>query len=264
MNLRKKYTPQLYIIVLPYIILTTILLYFYNIDWLFVGILMFLFGILGNGIGGHRLIAHKQFNPANWVRQVLYSLCTLAAFAPIWYWNAQHIHHHKFSDTLIDIHSPKYTSIWNSFFGWALQQKYIRVVARTEKVAIFTGLNDHNMKFYTTWNYKLIWGFIVVTGVLIPDLLLAYFIYYWIEIVRLGLITSVSHMDNIPFNYRNFNTIDDSKNNLILGYITFGFAWHNNHHANPNNLDTQVKWWEFDLEAKFAKLLNGLPGKRTG
>mgnify|MGYP003705132377 CR=1 FL=1 len=94
-----------------------------------------------------------------------------------------------------------------------------------------------------------------------PALLLSYLIYYWIEVVRLGLITSVAHL-NIPFSYRNFDTDDRSQNNLLLGYLTFGFGWHNNHHANPRDLDTQVRWWEFDLEAKIAKLINLIPGKR--
>ena len=54
----------------------------------------------------------------------------------------------------------------------------------------------------------------------------------------------------------------NSRNNVILGHLTFGLGWHNNHHANPRQLDNQIRWWEFDLEANIAKLLNLLPGKR--
>lgn len=259
--IKKTYTPQLTIICVPYIIITLFLLLNYSINWIFVLIFMFLFGIIGNGIVGHRLISHRQFLPARWLYPILYLLCTLAAFAPVWYWRAQHWHHHKFSDDKIDVHSPHTQRFWDSFFGWALKQKFIKVVLKTEKAALRESLNNPLMKFFHNYNYTLIYIFIISLGLFSPELLLSYFIFYWIEIVRLGLITSLAHID-LPFSYRNFETTDKSYNNLILGYITFGFGWHNNHHAKPMSLDTQVKWWEYDLEAKVAKLITLIPGSR--
>lgn len=260
-KIKAKYTPQVTHVVIPYVLLTGVLSIFYSTNWIAVAVFMLMFGIIGNGVAGHRLIAHRQFSPADWVRSVLYLLCTLAAFAPTWYWRAQHWHHHKYADKEVDVHSPEHAGLWDSFFGWALKQKYVRTVLKTEKASLRESLNDPELKFYLDHNYKVIWAFLIVLGVVSPALLLSYFVYYWIEVIRLGTITSLAHMD-VPFSYRNFETKDASKNNLLLGYLTFGFGWHNNHHAHPKLLDTQIKWWEFDLEAKIAKLINAIPGKR--
>lgn len=259
--IKKTYTPQVYYIVVPFIIMTVFLSFSQQINWLAVGLFMLVLGIIGNGVSGHRLIAHRQFNPANWVRPVLYFLCTLAAFAPVWYWRAQHWHHHKFSDKEVDVHSPHTKSFWDSFFGWALKNKYIKTVVKTERASLKESLEDSGIKFYNKYNYQVIWCFIGILGFVSLELLFAYLIFYWIEIARLGLITSLAHI-NMPFSYRNYDTDDKSYNNAILGYLTFGFGWHNNHHARPMSLDTQLKWWEFDFEAKIAKLINLIPGNR--
>ena len=155
-----------------------------------------------------------------------------------------------------------FISIWIIItFLLYLTYKYIKTVVRTEKASLKESLEDKNMRFYNKYNYHIIWLFVLVTGVLSLDLLLSYLIFYWIEILRLGLITSLAHTD-APFSYRNYDTDDKSYNNILLGYLTFGFGWHNNHHAKPMSLDNQVKWWEFDLEAKIAKMINLIPGTR--
>jgi stearoyl-CoA desaturase (delta-9 desaturase) len=50
--------------------------------------------------------------------------------------------------------------------------------------------------------------------------------------------------------YRNFNTADHSFNNLIMGFLTWGQGWHNNHHHAPGSYDfgrgVSSKWWEID------------------
>jgi stearoyl-CoA desaturase (delta-9 desaturase) len=55
--------------------------------------------------------------------------------------------------------------------------------------------------------------------------------------------------------YRNFDTVDDSHNMLLLGYVSFGEGWHNNHHADPKNSNYGVKWWELDFAHFLIKLI---------
>jgi stearoyl-CoA desaturase (delta-9 desaturase) len=52
---------------------------------------------------------------------------------------------------------------------------------------------------------------------------------------------------NHKYGYRNIKTSDNSVNNIILGYLSSGEGWHNNHHATPSNPKFGKKWWEFDL-----------------
>jgi hypothetical protein len=47
--------------------------------------------------------------------------------------------------------------------------------------------------------------------------------------------------------YRNFATKDQSKNNLLIGLISNGEGYHNNHHAQPRSASHGMRWWEFDV-----------------
>jgi stearoyl-CoA desaturase (delta-9 desaturase) len=48
------------------------------------------------------------------------------------------------------------------------------------------------------------------------------------------------------YGYKNFDTTDESHNNIIMSIFTFGESWHNNHHANARDWQQSVKWWELD------------------
>jgi stearoyl-CoA desaturase (delta-9 desaturase) len=59
--------------------------------------------------------------------------------------------------------------------------------------------------------------------------------------------------------YRNFNTTDNSQNNMIFGYLAWGQGWHNNHHHAPSSYDfgksVSNKWWEWDPCSIFKPFL---------
>jgi stearoyl-CoA desaturase (delta-9 desaturase) len=61
------------------------------------------------------------------------------------------------------------------------------------------------------------------------------------------------------FGYRNFDTNDNSQNNIPLAYLTWGQGWHNNHHKSPASYDfgkaVSGKWWEFDMCRLFLPFL---------
>jgi stearoyl-CoA desaturase (delta-9 desaturase) len=44
-------------------------------------------------------------------------------------------------------------------------------------------------------------------------------------------VNSVTHL----WGYRNYETPNDSRNNPIIGLLTGGEGWHNNHHADPTS-----------------------------
>ncbi|MGH8485979.1 MAG: fatty acid desaturase [Pseudomonas sp.] len=46
---------------------------------------------------------------------------------------------------------------------------------------------------------------------------------------------------------RDFDTDDQSRNNLFLSIITLGEGWHNNHHFFPGTVRQGFRWWEVDL-----------------
>ena len=46
--------------------------------------------------------------------------------------------------------------------------------------------------------------------------------------------------------YRNNGTNNSSRNNPIVGFLSNGEGWHNNHHAAPHSARFGYRWWELD------------------
>ena len=47
--------------------------------------------------------------------------------------------------------------------------------------------------------------------------------------------------------YQNYETGDNSRNNILVGLWSNGEGWHNNHHADQRAAAHGHKWWEFDV-----------------
>jgi len=56
-------------------------------------------------------------------------------------------------------------------------------------------------------------------------------------------VNSVTHL----WGYRNYDTDENSRNNVFVGLWSNGEGWHNNHHAQPRAAAHGHKWWEFDV-----------------
>jgi stearoyl-CoA desaturase (delta-9 desaturase) len=55
-------------------------------------------------------------------------------------------------------------------------------------------------------------------------------------------INSLCHM----FGRRKYRCDDDSRNNLLCGFLAQGEGWHNNHHAFPTSARHGLEWWQLD------------------
>jgi fatty-acid desaturase len=64
-------------------------------------------------------------------------------------------------------------------------------------------------------------------------------------------VNSFTHL----WGYRNFETHDDSKNNWVVGLISNGEGWHNNHHSEPRSAAHGKRWWEHDISYTTIRLL---------
>src|SRR5215210_6984996 len=56
-------------------------------------------------------------------------------------------------------------------------------------------------------------------------------------------VNSITHL----WGYRNYETDENSRNNVFVGLISNGEGWHNNHLAQPRAASHGHKWWEFDV-----------------
>ncbi len=208
------------------------------------------FGITG---GYHRYFSHKAFKTS---RAVQFGLAFLgnssAQMGPLW-WAAHHRHHHRSSDTAQDIHSPIQDGFFWSHMGWIISAKYMKTETHLiEDFARFPELRFLDRYHWfaplclaiavfglghlcsivwpssqiTSWQF-LFWGFFLSTALL-------YHLTFSIN--------SLMHL----FGSRRFETADDSRNNPVLGVLTLGEGWHNNHHRYPQSARNGFYWWEFD------------------
>lgn len=242
----------------------------FNILYVLLGIAsLFVFGFsyavlalwlvfaFGNGTIGHRYFAHNQFKVGAIKHWVFSFWCTISAYSPIVYWQVQHRHHHRHSDDADDIHSPR-NGLFMSLVAWPFSKQRIESVFkdRASTVNYARCMKDTAVKFTSEYFILINVIFLATLTFINIELLGAASIAFLLEHVRLGLINSLTHLDNIPGNYRNHDTKDRSHNNLFLGFLTLGFGWHNNHHNDATKLILTERFWEIDLEGYLGKLLS--------
>lgn len=218
----------------------------------------FVFAV-GNGTIGHRYFAHNNFKVSLIAHWIMALWSTLSAYSPVIYWQVQHRHHHRHTDTDQDIHSPTNGRLM-SMIGWVFSQSRIESVYkdRSSRVIHAHESRDPAVRLTSQYFVGINVCFLVLLALIDRELALAAASAFVLEHLRLGLVNLVCHWPGFPGNYRNHDTADLSQNNIVLGILTLGFGWHNNHHADAGQLDLQQRWWEIDIEAQIGKLLSKL------
>jgi stearoyl-CoA desaturase (delta-9 desaturase) len=232
-----------------------------GLAWAVAG--LYLFGTLGINVGFHRLLTHRSFACAAWLEKTLTLLGVCCWRGTPLNWVAVHRMHHQHSDEASDPHSPKASFFW-SHMGWFLvidpalyslttYDRYARdlirdrFIKRLERPATWRMI--HRLQWAAFFSAgALVGGLSTRSGVGALQLGLSWLV--WGVLVRTvavwhitWAINSVTHL----WGYRNFDTRDDSRNNWLVGLISNGEGWHNNHHAHPRCAAHGRRWWEFDL-----------------
>ena len=210
-----------------------------------------LFGITA---GFHRMLAHRAFRTSNAVRWLLLGAGSMAAQGPPLYWVATHRHHHAVSDRRGDPHSPhEATTTWRGFMHahllWMLRHDGGDVATYARDL-----LKDR-LVFRVDTQYPL-W---MAAGVMLPAVI-GYLMTgtargalagaLWGGLVRCFVVHhlswSIASLCHI-FGRRPYQTRDSSGNLPWLAPVTFGEAYHNNHHAFPSSAALGLEWWEIDV-----------------
>ena len=237
------------------------------VPWFFswTGVLLlaagiYLFGMIGINLAYHRLLAHRSFSCPRWLEHLLAMLGVCSAQgAPAW-WVAIHRMHHHFADKEEDPHAPGRNFLWGHI-AW--------ITFQTEDM-----LGGHVTKRYAgdllrdplyVWLDKYWQGVALASWILLPAaaltggllagmsaqaaLQLASSMFVWGVAARTVYVWHVSAFVNSAshlWGYRSYETNDNSRNNLFVGYFAHGEGWHNNHHADPQAAMQGRRAWEFD------------------
>ena len=223
----------------------------------------YVFGTLGINLCYHRLLTHSSLKTPKWLEHffAILGVCCLQDTPARWV--AVHRRHHQHSDEQPDPHSPLVSFFWGHM-DWLvrhnddlerldLYERYVKDILRD--------------KFYLKLERNLMWVWINLA-----QWLLFYAVGFaigwamgetWIDGVQLGLsllvwgvfvrtvcvwhitwsVNSISHL----WGYRNYDTDENSRNNVFVGIVSNGEGWHNNHHAQPRAASHGHKWWEIDV-----------------
>ena len=221
-----------------------------SLHWHDLVVLAIVYGLTGAGItvGYHRLFTHRSFKTTRALRALFAILGSMAVEGSVTEWVATHRKHHNFSDEPGDPHSPHadqgpgwrgaVRGLVHAHVGWMFRGKDM---ANPRRYATDL-LADRDLRFigrtFPLWvaaGLALPFGLgVALTGTLVGGLtgLL------WGGAVRIFLlhhatfsINSLCHF----FGRAPFGTGDESRNLAWLAPITFGEAWHNNHHAFPTS-----------------------------
>ena len=213
--------------------------------------------------GYHRYFSHNSYKTSRVFQFILAFTGGMSAQLGALWWAAHHRHHHLYSDTEQDIHSPRQKGLFWSHIGWIMCRKYacteleripdfakfpeIRFLDRFHiippvllAVSLFgigRVLETQAPQLGTSAWQLLVWGFFLST-------VLVYHATFCIN--------SLTHV----IGTRRYNTKDDSRNNLFLALITFGEGWHNNHHRYPVATRQGFYWWEIDITYYILKILS--------
>ncbi len=232
-----------------------------GLAWAVAG--LYLFGTLGINIGYHRLLTHRGFACPRWLEHGLSVLGACCWQGTPLNWVAVHRMHHQHSDGAGDPHSPRRSFLW-SHMGWFLiydpalydlstydryardlfldrfnkwleRPRVWRTIHAAQWAAFFlAGATVGALTTWTPWGALrlglswLVWGVFVRT--------VAVWHITW-------SVNSVTHL----WGYRNFDTKDGSRNNWLVGLVSNGEGWHNNHHAEPRCAAHGRRWFELDV-----------------
>lgn len=204
---------------------------------------------LGIAVGYHRVFSHKTHKLPTWKENIILFLATFAGQGSSIFWVAIHRgYHHPYTDTTRDLHSPVAHGIRHALFGWFKQMTESNPIVNPKYAVDLLRKNNH--VWFHRHHQTILW--IVPLLVCLVDWKLAFtgfFLVTAIGVLQDNTLNVFGHKKAL-IGYRNFETKDNSHNNVIYGYLAWGQGWHNNHHYDPSSFDfgkgISGKWWEID------------------
>jgi stearoyl-CoA desaturase (delta-9 desaturase) len=223
--------------------------------------LMYVTTGLGITVGFHRHFTHRAFATSRPVRATLAVMGTMAIEGPITAWVADHRKHHAFSDQQGDPHSPHVDhghglrgalrGLAHAHVGWlflhtqrANKRRYAPDLIDDRTISFI----DRTTLWWIALGLALPFGLGYALGGTIQTALTGLL---WGGAMRILLLHHVTYSINSLchfFGRRRFETGDQSRNLAWLAPLTFGEAWHNNHHAFPTSAAHGLRAYERALD----------------
>ncbi len=219
------------------------------IDWIVCGAL-YVIRMFGITAGFHRYFSHRSFKTSRGFQFFLAFLGQSSAQRGVLWWASKHRHHHKYSDTEEDVHSPVKHGFWYSHVLWIFSKQ-----GRTPNYDLMKDFRKYpELVWLDKWERLppfvlgvLVWAIFGWSGLVVGFFLSTVLLFH-----GTFTINSLSHV----FGKQPYVTGDNSRNNLFLAIITLGEGWHNNHHHFPSATPQGFHWWQVDVTYYILKVLS--------
>jgi stearoyl-CoA desaturase (delta-9 desaturase) len=220
----------------------------HGIGWFDLALAALFYVVTGHGItlGFHRLFTHRSFRANRWLRIGLAVAGSMAVEGSLASWVANHRRHHVFSDREGDPHSPhghgagsgiagQLRGLLHAHVGWLFTAtssstaRWSKDLLADRDMVIVSALTPLWIALSLALPFAIGWA---VT----QSLLGACLALIWAGGVRIALLQHVTWSVNSlchVFGARPYRSQDFSGNMSSLALVSFGDAWHNNHHAFP-------------------------------
>jgi stearoyl-CoA desaturase (delta-9 desaturase) len=213
---------------------------------------------LGISVGFHRLFTHRSFTAVRPLRVALAIAGSMAVEGSVVSWTATHRRHHAYADEYGDPHSPHLAlapgirgvllGLYHAHMGWLFDAckseatewapdlladpAIVRVDRWFPRLTLLTFALPALAGLLVTrsWN-GMLWAFA------------------WGSLARIFLLHHVTWSINSVCHFYGreaFRARDESRNVWPLSFVSFGEAWHNNHHAFPWSARLGLRAWEVD------------------
>lgn len=203
-------------------------------------VVLYVVRMFGVTAGYHRYFSHRSFKTSRVGQFLLALLAQSSAQRGILWWAAKHRHHHKHSDTELDVHSPRHRGFLYAHVGWIFTPQHDETdydaIPDLTKYPELVWLNEHPYLPATALAVACFllagWGGLIVG-------------FFWSTVLLYHGTFFINSLAHVHGNQR-YVTGDDSRNNWWLAIITLGEGWHNNHHAYQRSTRQGFRWYEFD------------------
>ncbi len=213
---------------------------------------------LGHSIGLHRGVIHKTYNTSRTFKNILIYLFVLSGLGSPLNWIKLHYYRDYWQNRQ---DCPKYFAYKHTIiqdYWWNLHLQF--TAKDIERYTIpKEDLNDKWILWlHKTWYLHNIF-FMIIVYILsdLNSLLVIMFLRIGITILGHWYIGFATH----KYGYSRFeieHANESAYNDVILGLISFGEGFHNNHHAHPKSAKFSLKWYEIDLGWYLILLLKRL------
>ena len=97
-----------------------------TLEAVILGIALYFIRMFAATAGYHRYFSHRTYRTSRVGQFLLAVLCQTTAQRGILWWAAKHRHHHRYSDTELDVHSPRQHGFWYAHIGWIFSRRETR------------------------------------------------------------------------------------------------------------------------------------------